>query len=48
MEGDLLTIRFGGTGSPARLQGRFRPDGRTNTGAWEWPGGGYASTMTRA
>ena len=22
-------------------------DGTTNTGAWLWPGGGYASTMTR-
>ncbi len=48
IEGDLLSIWFGGTNSPARFQGRFSPDGTTNQGAWEWPGGGYASTMTRA
>ena len=48
IDGDLLTIWFGGTDSPARFQGRFSPDGTTNDGAWQWPGGGYASTMTRA
>ena len=48
IEGDLLTIWFGGTDSPARFEGRFSSDGRSNHGAWQWPGGGYASTMTRA
>ncbi|MGY1690687.1 hypothetical protein [Geodermatophilus sp. SYSU D01105] len=48
IEGDLLTIWFGGPDSPARFEGRFSPDGRVNHGAWQWPGGGYASTMTRA
>ena len=48
LEGDVLTIWFGGTGSPARFEGRFSPDGTLNEGAWEWPGGGYASRMTRA
>lgn len=48
LEGDLLRIWFGGTDSPARFEGRFSADGRSNTGAWQWPGGGYASTMTRA
>jgi hypothetical protein len=48
VEGDLLTIWFGGTDSPARFEGRFSADGRVNEGAWSWPGGGYASTMTRA
>jgi hypothetical protein len=48
LEGDLLSIWFGGTDSPARFEGRFSPDGRTNSGAWHWPGGGYESTMTRA
>jgi hypothetical protein len=46
LDGDLLTIWFGGTDSPARFEGRFSADGSTNTGAWQWPGGGYASTMT--
>ncbi len=48
IDGDVLTIWFGGADSPARFQGRFSPDGTTNDGAWEWPGGGYASTMTRS
>ena len=48
IEGDLLTIWFGGTDSPARFEGRFSADGTVNDGAWQWPGGGYASTMTRA
>ena len=48
LEGDLLTIWFGGTDSPARFEGRFSADGSANEGAWVWPGGGYASTMTRA
>jgi hypothetical protein len=45
--GDTLTIWFGAVGSPARFTGTFSPDGRTNVGEWTWPGGGYASTMTR-
>jgi hypothetical protein len=48
IEGDLLTIFFGGADSPARFEGRFTDDGRVNTGAWQWPGGGYETTMTRA
>ena len=48
LEGDLLSIWFGGTDSPARFEGRFSADGRTNSGGWQWPGGGYESTMTRA
>jgi len=47
IEGDLLSIWFGGTDSPARFEGRFDADGTTNAGAWQWPGGGYSSTMTR-
>jgi hypothetical protein len=39
LEGDLLTIWFGGTGSPARFEGRSSADGATNEGAWRWPGG---------
>ncbi|MQY06698.1 hypothetical protein [Actinomadura macrotermitis] len=48
VEGDTLTIWYGGTDSPARYTGRFNEDRTANTGAWEWPGGGYRSTMVRA
>ena len=44
---DTLTIWFGTSDSPAFYRGRFSADGNTNSGAWEWPGGGYESTMTR-
>lgn len=47
LSGDTLTIWFGDQQSPARFVGTFSPDGTTNTGAWQWPGGGYESTMTR-
>jgi len=47
IDGDVLTIWFGGVDSPARFEGRFSADGTVNDGAWQWPGGGYASTMTR-
>ncbi|MDX2077646.1 MAG: DUF1579 family protein [bacterium] len=48
IEGDTLTIWGGEKGSPARYIGKFSDDGNTNTGGWEWPGGGYESSMTRA
>ncbi len=44
---DGLTIWGGFVGSPARYRGEFGDDGNTVTGAWEWPGGGYESNMTR-
>lgn len=47
LSGDTLTIWFGGTDSPAKFVGVFDQTGDTNIGAWEWPGGGYESTMTR-
>lgn len=47
VEGDTLTIWGGERGSPAYYRGAFSADGRTNAGAWVYPGGGYASTMTR-
>jgi hypothetical protein len=47
LEGDTLTIWGGAKGSPAYYRGTFSPDGNTNTGAWVYPGGGYASSMTR-
>ena len=48
LDGDILTIWGGAKGSPAYYRGTFSADGRTLSGAWVWPGGGYDSTMTRA
>ncbi len=42
-----LTIWYGGTDSPAKYVGTFDTTSNRCTGAWEWPGGGYQSTMTR-
>ncbi|WP_067168549.1 hypothetical protein [Microtetraspora niveoalba] len=47
LAGDTLTIWYGDVDSPARFVGRFDADGVRNTGAWQWPGGGYESNMTR-
>jgi hypothetical protein len=47
LAGSTLTIWFGGTDSPAKFVGEFNADRTVNTGAWQWPGGGYESTMTR-
>lgn len=47
IEGDTLTIWGGEKGSPAFYRGTFNADGTVNAGAWEYPGGGYQSTMTR-
>ncbi|RSN67793.1 hypothetical protein [Actinomadura sp. WAC 06369] len=47
LEGDKLTIWAGAKGSPAYYEGTFDADGTTLTGAWVYPGGGYASTSTR-
>ena len=45
---DTFTIWGGEVGSPASFKGRFGGDRNTITGRWEWPGGGYEATMTRA
>lgn len=47
IEGDTLTIWGGAKGSPAKYVGKFNADGTVNSGGWEWPGGGYGSTMTK-
>ncbi len=44
---DTLTIWGGYVGSPAAFKGTFSDDHNTISGGWEWPGGGYESTMTR-
>ena len=47
LTGDTLTIWFGAPDSPAKFVGTFDSTGNRNTGAWQWPGGGYESNMTR-
>ena len=47
LSGDTLTIWFGGPDSPAKFVGTFDATGSRNIGAWQWPGGGYESNMTR-
>ncbi|MBY0433439.1 MAG: hypothetical protein K2U26_04945 [Cyclobacteriaceae bacterium] len=47
VDGNTLTIWGGEKGSPSNFKGKFSKDGRTNTGEWIYPGGGYKSTMTK-
>ncbi len=42
-----MTSWFGPKGSPAFFKARWIDDD-TLTGAWEWPGGGYKLTLSRA
>ena len=48
IEGDDLTIWHGEKGSPARFTGTIDRAAGVVAGRWEWPGGGYHSTSTRA
>jgi hypothetical protein len=43
-----LTIWGGEVGSPANFKGTFSDDRKMISGRWEWPGGGYSATLTRA
>jgi hypothetical protein len=47
LTGDTLTIWFGSPDSPAKFVGTFDSTGNRNLGAWQWPGGGYETNMTR-
>lgn len=47
VDDNTLTIWGGYVGSPAVYRGTDNPDGKSHTGAWEYPGGGYESTMTK-
>ena len=42
-----FTNWFGDVGSDTHYAGKFSEDRNTLIGEWEWPGGGYAATMTR-
>lgn len=48
VEGDSVRIWFGDEGSDNFFTGHFSADGRSYAGNWQWPGGGYTATMTRA
>jgi len=47
LKGDSLTIWFGDKRSNNRFKGKFGSDGRSYSGEWKWPGGGYKMTATR-
>ncbi|GAB3831193.1 hypothetical protein [Kribbella italica] len=47
LDGTTLSIFFGDETSPAKYVGTFDPDFTSSTGGWQWPGGGYQTTMTR-
>src|SRR5262245_42607783 len=47
LDGDTLTIWGGEKGSPAYYKGTFSRDGKTLTGGWVWPGGGYQTITTK-
>ena len=47
LEGDVLTIWFRKKGSDNFYRGRLSGDKKTIAGAWQWPGGGYKTLLTR-
>jgi hypothetical protein len=47
LDDDTLTIWGGHKGSESFFTGQFATDGRSYTGAWQWPGGGYSTTSTK-
>jgi uncharacterized protein DUF1579 len=44
---DTLKVWFGEVGAQAAFRGKFSNNHNTITGRFEWPGGGFTSTMTR-
>ena len=48
MRDDGFEIWAGEQGAGAKFDGSFTDGGDTINGRWEWPGGGYDVTMTRA
>jgi hypothetical protein len=48
VDGDIVRTWFGGKDSDNFFEGRFGEDGCSYSGNWQWPGGGYSATMTRA
>lgn len=44
---ETVTIWGGSKGSPAAFRGRWNENRDELRGAWQWPGGGYSTVMTR-
>jgi hypothetical protein len=44
---DTIRIWFGDKDSDNFFEGHFAEDGDSYSGEWQWPGGGYAATLTR-
>jgi hypothetical protein len=42
-----ITIWFGEKGSKNLFKAQFSRDGKSYSGAWKWPGGGYTLTATK-
>jgi hypothetical protein len=47
LDGRTQTIWFMKKGSDNRYVGTISPDGKSFTGGWRWPGGGYGVVRTR-
>jgi hypothetical protein len=47
IEAPAVRTWFGEKGSDNFFEGRFSEQGDAYSGAWRWPGGGYAVTLTR-
>ena len=47
LDGNDLTIWFMKKNSDNRFRGAFTADGKSYTGAWLWPGGGYDVVASR-
>jgi hypothetical protein len=47
VDDETVTIWGGARGSPAAYRARWNEDRTVLSGAWSWPGGGYATVMTR-
>jgi len=47
IDADTIKTWFGDKDSDNCFEGHFNNDGRSYSGHWQWPGGGYAATLTR-
>jgi len=47
LKGNNITIWFQEKGSSNFFKGKFSSDGKSYSGAWSWPGGGYSVTATK-
>jgi len=47
VKGKTIRIWFGNKDSDNFFEGMFEDNGKSYSGNWQWPGGGYEATMTR-